>query len=87
MWPCAGEDILASAEVEEADTGRVQVDVEAVADIGDDLFLAGIVVAGVDDAERVRVALLSRQNCREEHTFASSTSITEWMEEADHSLV
>ena len=48
--PFAGQDIFAGTEIEEADAGGVEMDVEAVTDVGYDLLLARVVVAGVDYA-------------------------------------
>lgn len=59
------------------------MDVESIAGVGEDLIAAGIVVAGVDDTEGVRVSLLGCEDGGEEDTFSASAGVAEGMEEGD----
>lgn len=76
MRPVLSEEEVASAEVEEGETRRVEGDVEAVLDIRDDGVLVDVVVARVDYAEGFGVAFLGCADGSPEDTFAASSCIT-----------
>ncbi|KAI7001999.1 UDP-Glycosyltransferase/glycogen phosphorylase [Hortaea werneckii] len=79
------EDPVAGGEVEEVDAGGTEVDVESIADVGEDLGFGSVVVPCVDYDECLWISKLCCFDCGEEDAFAASAGVTEGVEEADYS--
>jgi len=77
MGPFRGKNKMPRAEIKKGNTRGIEIDIEAIFDIGQHRILVDIMIASINDTKSLWILSLRRPNGRPKDTFSPTTSVTD----------